>query len=140
MRRTLNDDEAREVLTRGTVGRLGCVDEGEPYVVPINYVFADGFVYAHSLPGKKIDAMRKHPRACLQVDAIETEMRWKSVIANGEYEEVSSVSERRAILSKLLDRFPKLTPVESVMAHDAAAPDPIVFRIRVREITGVGED
>ena len=33
------------------------------------------------------------------------------------------------ILNKLLARFPKLTPVESVMVQDASAPDSVVFRI-----------
>jgi hypothetical protein len=48
--------------------------------------------------------------------------------------------DREAILSKLLARFPKLTPVESLQAQDAAAPETIAFRIRVDRITGVAED
>ena len=135
--RALLEEEARALLSACKIGRLGCVDDGEPYVVPISYVFEDGSIYSHSLPGRKIDAMRAHPRACLQVDEIVNDFEWRSVIAYGNFEEIRVPSDRRSILSKLLARFPLLTPVESAMAQDAAAPDSIVFRITVDRITGV---
>ena len=137
--RALLEEEARELLSTCRVGRLGCVDNGEPYVVPINYVFEDGSVYSHSLPGRKIEALRANPRACLQVDEIENDFDWRSVIAYGNFEEIRVPSDRRSILSKLLARFPLLTPVESLMAQDAGAPDSVVFRIRIDRITGVAE-
>jgi len=140
MTRTLSDHEARQLISAGSIGRLGCIAGDEPYVVPINYVFANEVIYSHSLPGRKIEALRARPRACLQVDEIESELLWRSAIAYGNFEEVRIPSERKAILSQFLTRFPSLTPVESVLAHDAAAPDPIVFRIRIDRITGVAED
>lgn len=136
----LSEEEARALLGACRIGRLGCVDHGEPYVVPINYVFEDGAIYSHSLPGRKIDAMRAHPRACLQVDEIEDDFNWRSALAYGDFEEIRVPSDRRSVLEKLLARFPLLTPVESVMAQDAGAPDSIVFRIRIDRITGVAED
>jgi len=139
MTRMLSETEARNLIAGGKLGRLGCVDNGEPYVVPINYVFADGSIYSHSLPGRKIDLLRAHPRACLQVDEIENELKWRSVIVYGNFEEIRVPSDRRSILSKLLARFPLLTPVESLMAQDASAPDSIVFRIRIDRISGVTE-
>lgn len=139
MTRMLSESEARDLIADGRIGRLGCVDNGEPYVVPINYVFEDGSIYSHSLPGRKIDVLRAHPRACLQVDEIENNFEWRSVIAFGSFEEIRVPSDRRSILSKLLGRFPLLTPVESVMAQDASAPDSIVFRIRIDRISGVTE-
>jgi nitroimidazol reductase NimA-like FMN-containing flavoprotein (pyridoxamine 5'-phosphate oxidase superfamily) len=138
--RILSDAEAREVIKAGKVGRLGCIDKDEPYVVPINYLLDEGSIYSHALPGRKIDAMRSHPRACLQVDQIDDDFHWRSAIAFGNFEEIDRPSERRAILGKLLSRFPKLTPVESRIAQDAAAPPSVVFRIIVDRITGVEED
>jgi nitroimidazol reductase NimA-like FMN-containing flavoprotein (pyridoxamine 5'-phosphate oxidase superfamily) len=140
MTRTLSEAEAQTLIASGKIGRLGCVDNGEPYVVPVNYLFEDGSIYSHSLPGRKIDAMRTHSRVCLQVDEIVSEFVWRSVIAFGNFEEIRVPSDRRSILSKLLVRFPLLTPVESVMARDASAPDTIVFRIIVDRITGVEEE
>jgi uncharacterized protein len=92
------------------------------------------------LPGKKIDAMRARPRTCLQVDHIDDDFHWRSAIAFGNYEEMNRPNDRRDILSKLLAHFPKLTPVESRIVQDAAAPDSVVFRIVVDRVTGVEEE
>ena len=137
--KTLPEDEAQTLLSACRIGRLGCIDNGEPYVVPISYLFEDGSIYSHSLPGRKIEALRVTPRACLQVEEIENDFEWRSVIAYGNFEEIRVPSDRRSILGKLLTRFPLLTPVESVIAEDAGAPDSVVFRIRVDRITGVAE-
>jgi len=139
MTKMLDETEARNFIAACKIGRLGCVDNGEPYVVPVNYVFEDLSIYSHSLPGRKIEALRSHPRACLQVDEIRDDFNWRSVIAFGNFEEIRVPSDRRSILGKLLGRFPLLTPVESAMAQDAGAPDSIVFRIVVDRITGVEE-
>lgn len=138
--KALAEKKAVNLLNTAKVGRLGCVVNGEPYVVPINYLFENGSIYSHSLPGRKIEALRVHPRACLQVDEIEDDFNWRCAIAYGNFEEIRLPSERRTILGKLLARFPLLTPVESTMAQDAGAPDSVVFRIRVDRITGAVED
>ncbi len=139
MTRMLSEAEARNLIAGGKIGRLGCVANGEPYVVPINYVFENESIYSHSLPGRKIEMLRAHPRACLQMDEIENDCEWRSVIAYGNFEEIRVPSDRRSILGKLLARFPLLTPVESMIVQDAAAPDSVVFRIRIDRITGVAE-
>ena len=140
MTRTLSPSEALELIQRGKVGRLGCVDKGEPYVVPINYLLEGESIYSHSLPGKKIDALRSNARACLQVDQIVDDFHWQSAIAFGIFEEVALPTERRKMIEKLLTRFPNLTPVESMMVRDAASPDSIVFRIIIDRVTGVEEE
>src|SRR3989441_12717369 len=100
----------------------------------------DERIYSHSLPGRKINALRSHPRACLQVDEMTGDLHWRSVIAFGNFEEIDDNLERAHILRKLLKRFPLLTPVESRMVQDAAPPELVVFRIRIDRIPGVAED
>jgi len=138
--RTLTVGQAFEVIKAGKIGRLGCIDRNEPYVVPINYLTDNGAIYSHSLPGKKIDVMRTHPRVCLQVDQIDDDFHWRSALATGKFEEVKSAKDRRLVLSRLLSVFPSLTPVESMIVQDAAAPECIVFRIVIDQITGVEEN
>ena len=136
----LDENQAQALLSSESLGRLGCIFEGEPYVVPINYYYENGFVYSHSLPGQKISALRANPKACLQVDRVEGDLSWLSVLAFGQYEEVVDNEERSSVLGKLLHRFPRLTPVESVIADDAGPPPAvIVFRIRIGRITGLSE-
>ena len=74
MNRFLSEDEALDLISRGAVGRLGCIDQDEPYVVPINYLLEERSIYSHSLPGRKLDAMRSQPRVCLQVDLVDDDL------------------------------------------------------------------
>lgn len=133
----LSGDEARRILRDGKLGRLGCIADGEPYVVPINYIFDGENIYIHSLGGRKIDALRANPRACLQVDEIEDAYHWRSVIAYGNYEEITDEQMRERTLAEIFRRMPHLTPVESKMAKGMSQA--IVFRLKVDLITGVGE-
>jgi nitroimidazol reductase NimA-like FMN-containing flavoprotein (pyridoxamine 5'-phosphate oxidase superfamily) len=135
----IDEHEATTLLAEKGVGRLGCVMDGGPYVVPINYYFADGCIYSHSLPGSKISALRVNPRACVQVDEIVDDLQWRSVLAFGNFEEIITPSEKGAVLNKLLERHPMLTPVESTLARDGDSLPVIVYRIRVERITGMAE-
>ena len=135
----LSQEECFELLRGGRVARLGCIADGEPYVVPVNYACEGESVYVHSLPGRKVWAMRANPRVCLQVDDIHDEFGWRSVIAFGRYEELTHADERERAMNLLLSHFPKLTPVESLMADDAAAPTLVIFRIHVERVTGLQE-
>lgn len=136
----MSTGEAFELLREKRLGRLGCVADGEePYVVPVNYVFEEGAVLSHSLPGRKIAAMRRRPRVCLQVDDIADQFRWRSVLAYGTYGEVEGRAERVRAMNLLLALFPRLTPVESLIAEDAAAPAPVIYRIRLDSVTGIRE-
>jgi len=134
----LSRDEATELLSDGRIGRLGVVYQGGPYVVPVNYILDGDNIYIHSLPGRKLLALRENPRACLQVDKITDEYHWSSAIAFGTYFEVGDVVERSRAVRKLLTVFPQLTPVESVPVHDGQS-SVILFRIQIEEVTGVGE-
>jgi len=140
MTRILSEAEARKVVSAGTLGRLGCTDDAGPYVVPINYVVIGDDIYSHSLPGRKIEAMRADPRACLQVDRIQDDFHWRSAVAFGDFEEVTGEKERQNILRQLLDRFPQLTPVESRLTSDAGPPPIIIFRLRINSVSGVAEE
>jgi len=134
----LRDTDALAILSEGTMGRLGCIAAGWPYVVPVNYFFDGKDVYIHSTPGKKIDALRANPRACLQVDEIKDSFNWRSVIVYGTFEEVSGEETRENVLTKLYSRLPHMTPVESKLVK--GLKETIVFRIKVDQVTGVSEE
>lgn len=131
----LND--AISILEKGNLGRLGCIAEGEPYVIPVNYFYDGKYIYIHSMPGRKINALRSNPRACLQIDEIVDSYNWRSVIAYGSYEEISDEDTREQILESIFKRVPQLTPVETKMAKSQEKT--IIFRLMVDQITGVGE-
>jgi hypothetical protein len=41
---TLTAEEIHKLLDTARVSRLGCIANGEPYVMPINYDFRDGAI------------------------------------------------------------------------------------------------
>lgn len=140
MIKNLNREESLKLLRSARLARLGCVTDDGPYVVPVSYVFDGEYAFIHSLPGRKVTALRSNPRACLQVDDIVSESRWRSVIASGVYEEVTSPAERARILGRLFTQYPMQTPVEATIVQDAQPPNVVVFRIRINKITGVAEE
>lgn len=139
MMKALSDSEARKLFQAARVARLGCIVNGEPYVVPISCYLDGDELYSHSLPGLKITGLRENPNACIQVDEIEGDLRWRSAIAFGKYEEITKSTERAEVLAKLLRKFPMLTPVESAIAIDGYSPQVIVFKIKIERITAVSE-
>ena len=134
----LGNTDALVILREGTLGRLGCIAEGWPYVVPVNYYFDGENIYIHTLPGKKLDALRANPRVCLQVDEIKDPYNWRSVIAYGTFEEISNEETQENVLTKLYSRLPHMTPVESRLVKGSKGT--IVFRVKVEEVTGMAEE
>jgi uncharacterized protein len=134
----LGNTDALAILREGTLGRLGCIAAGWPYVVPVNYYFDGENIYIHTLPGKKLDALRANPRVCLQVDEIKDSYNWRSVIAYGTFEEISNEETQENIRIKLYSRLPHMTPVESMLVKGMKGA--IVFRVKVEEVTGMAEE
>ena len=61
--------EVEEVLRAAHVGRLGTCVEGEPYIVPLSFVYDDGRILFHgALEGKKMEQIAENPRVCFEVD------------------------------------------------------------------------
>jgi uncharacterized protein len=57
------------IIAECKVCRLGLVDKGEPYVVPVCFGYKDGTVYVHAArTGRKLDAIRANPRVCVEFD------------------------------------------------------------------------
>lgn len=140
MIKNLDENEARKFLAEQKFGHLGCVLEtGEPFVVPVNYLYEDDGIYVHSLPGQKLDALRLNPKVCLQVERVETGLRWQSVIASGEFQEIKKTNEKFRILQEFTNRFERLTPVEAMSAENWNQGGLVVFRIEIKRLTGMAE-
>lgn len=140
MIKNLNENEAREFLHDQKFGHLGCVlESGEPYVVPVNYLFKDDGIYIHALPGQKLDAMRTNHKICLQVDKIEDSSRWQSAIAFGEFQEIKKMNEKIEILKEFSVHSERSTPVEAMIEEKWNFGGMVVFRLNIKRITGIAE-
>lgn len=80
--RELTKDECQRFLREQPHGRLGLCARGEPYVVPVSFVYEQGAVYFHTAKsGKKIDFINENNRVCFEVD--QWQKGWASVICFG---------------------------------------------------------
>lgn len=137
----LTEDQIDQVLTSQLVGRIGFHGDGRTYILPVTYAFDGSHIYAHSRPGSKIEVMRKNPRVCFQVDVIDNLANWRSVLIDGEYEELTTKQHQLKAFNLLSAR---LTPV---ITSQAARPQPnpppgekkrrpIFYRINILEKSG----
>ena len=141
----LNSTEIEEVLTNQIIGRIACHANNMSYIVPISYAYDGESVYARTYEGLKINLMRENPNVCFQTDIMENMANWKSVIAWGEFKELTEDSERNVGIQKLMARkiegiaseTVKLSPIWPFASDEHSDEiDGIIFCIRLGEKTG----
>ena len=143
---TLSERQVDGLLRTEAVGRIGCATNGRVYVVPVTYVYDGTAIYGHTSEGMKVQAMRRNPEVCFEVDRVANMTNWQSVIAWGRFEELRGTAAAHA-MELLLDRLLPLVPSETaalphdmqpseVHRADLAGRPVVVYRIVVREKTG----
>jgi uncharacterized protein len=141
----LTVSEIEDVLSRSTLGRIGCCAAGKVYVVPVNYVYDGKCIFAHSVEGTKIKMMRENPKVCFEVEEIINHQNWKSVIAQGIYHEITDERERYEAMKLFVDKMMKLKV--STTAHppennperlrtNLQSARAVIYRIILNEKTG----
>ena len=142
----LTNEEIEKVLKENVLGRIGCNAGKKTYVVPVNYVYDDKFIIAHSVMGLKIEMMRKNPQVCFEVDEMKSFTNWKSVIAWGEYQELTDERDRYYAMKLFVDRMMHVKISEAAIPPEITEKKvhpglpgsikPIVYRIVITEKTG----
>jgi len=142
----LTDEEIEEILKSNVLGGIGCNDNYKTYVVPVNYVFDGKYIIAHSLEGMKIRMMRKNPSVCFEVDEQTSFTNWRSVIAWGEYQELTEERDRYYAMKLFVDRtmhmkismtaIPPKIDENKMHLHLLSNKKPVIYRIIITEKTG----
>ena len=130
--RVLPPEDIDALLRTAIVGRIACcahgaVGDSRPYLVPLAYGYDGEAVYAHSGPGRKLELMRAEPRVTFEVDQAEASDRWRSVIAEGEFEEIDDPTERASALRVI---YPSPIEIPNLGRQT------VVFRIRLTARSG----
>src|SRR5512135_300474 len=84
----MTEKECVALATRSSIARLACALDNQPYIIPIQFAYDSGHIYALATFGRKIEWMRENPRVCLAIDEIVSDSQWSSVVVSGEYEEL----------------------------------------------------
>jgi nitroimidazol reductase NimA-like FMN-containing flavoprotein (pyridoxamine 5'-phosphate oxidase superfamily) len=139
----LTDKQIDLILHSQMIGRIGCYANEKIHITPVTYVFHEGYLYAHSQDGHKVQTMRRNPKVCFQVDSIEDMRNWRSVILWGEYEELTKQHEQLSGMQLMTDRLAPFLISETVspifsktVAGIEKGMRPVLYRIKITEKTG----
>jgi len=140
-------DTLRGIVDKAPVLRLGMVDEGEPYVVPVNFARDGDDVWVHSAQsGRKLECLRRNPSVCVEVDELlgiergsDTDpctgwtSRYVSVIAFGAAEIVDNRREKLRGLGHIMRKYSGRDDWEY---SEKQVEETAVIRIRLSAMTG----
>lgn len=135
--------EMEDVLNRATVLHLAMVDDGKPYVVPLNFGYEANVLYLHCAPeGHKLDILRKNPTVCFatHVDAsvapaelpCQFSGHYRSVIGRGQATLVTDREKKVQALDVLMRKFMQ----GPYQYQESYLQRMLVIRVDITEMTG----
>jgi uncharacterized protein len=133
----------QELLSKAEVCRLAMVDEGEPYIVPLNYGFRDNALYVHSAAaGRKIDVLKRNSRVCFEIESDSVIVRheeachWgtksRSIVGYGHVEILTDYEEKKRGLDIILAHYGKAGPNDYDEKQVHAI---VILRIAIESVT-----
>jgi len=147
--------ELAELLQSGDICHLSMVDDGKPYVIPLNYGYVEGgyleggttngALYFHSAPeGRKLDILRKNPQVCFSivadhqliegVKACSWSANYRSVIGTGKAFILTEPAEKDEGLKVLMAQY-------SDREYEFSEKDlerVVVIRVEIESLSGKG--
>ncbi|MFV0396935.1 MAG: pyridoxamine 5'-phosphate oxidase family protein [Bacteroidales bacterium] len=138
-------EEMEQILLQSKICYVGMItSEGEPYVLPMNFGYAEGTLYLHSAKeGKHIETLRHNSRVCVticpsaelkyqSVDvACSYSMKTASVMCHGHVEFVEDNDQKTAAFDIIMKNYSERTFTYSAPALANVA----VWKIKVEEMT-----
>jgi len=105
------------IIQKAQICRLGFCDGNLPYIVPMNFGYADKCLYFHcAKEGKKLDILRKNNNVCFEIDvdhelilsdekACSGTAKFRSVIGFGKAEIIEDNKEKISALNQLMEHY-----------------------------------
>jgi nitroimidazol reductase NimA-like FMN-containing flavoprotein (pyridoxamine 5'-phosphate oxidase superfamily) len=136
--REMSNDEAETLLEQVKYGHLGCAVNDEPYVVPVHYSYHRPDIYIYTTDGRKSEIISVNPRVCLQVERVQDDGHWQSVLVTGDASRLEDPADKDAALKIILDDNPKLAPAVSLKWSNNWIREnvEVIYRITPSKITG----
>ena len=131
------------IIRRCRVCHLAMCDEGQPYVVPLNFGYDGRFLFFHTAPeGRKIDIIKRNNRVGFEFDILhdivtaEQACKWgakyESVMGSGTAEIVDDLEAKKEALEWIMRQYGNGTWdfKEEILKKT------LVLRVRILEISG----
>ncbi len=138
--------ELEAIIGNCQVCSLGMIDEkGEPYVLPMNFGYANDYIYFHSArSGKKIDILQNNPRVCVSFStdhqlrwvneevACSWGMKYRSVLAYGRIEFIDDYDAKVEALKIIMSNYSE----REFSFNAPAVKDVMVYRMKIEKLDG----
>lgn len=133
-----------EILEQAELCRLGLVENGEAYIVPVNYAYENGVIYIHSAhEGRKMDIIRNNNLVTFEVEGFHEIVkaphacgwttRYRSVMGRG----TISISNDYPTKQKALDLIMRKYGADIELVYDPKILDRmLILELRIDNITG----
>ena len=139
-----SSDELEEIISLGTVCRLGLCRDNIPYVVPMCYGYSDGCLYFHSArEGLKLEYLSSNRLVCFEIEtdvsvkpaeeAYRWSMNYRSVIGYGNLEEVSGAGDKHEAMNVLMKHYSGTANWSIPEQH---IKNVLILKLRITEMTG----
>jgi nitroimidazol reductase NimA-like FMN-containing flavoprotein (pyridoxamine 5'-phosphate oxidase superfamily) len=137
--RILAEQEIENLLAAERIVRIGFESAGERYLVPVGYLWYNGFIHFAGTRGKKTRMAGENPNVSFQIDTSSTSgvYEWMSVTGEGRIEFVLDLEEIAEIGRRLFARFHDMPTWMAVEYLEKADSGRLVWmRIRPGTVTG----
>lgn len=135
--------ELETILRSSEICHLSMVDDGKPYVVPMNFGYENSALYFHSAPeGRKIDVLESNPHVCFSIiarnilvkgeKACSWTAKYTSVIGTGKAFIVDDRAGKEEGLSILMKQYSD----EDYKFSGENLDGVVIIRVEVVEMTG----
>ena len=135
--------EIELTIRKSLVCRLGIVDKGLPYIVPLCFGYDNGALFFHSAKeGRKIEILKKNNQVCFEFDiapevhpgktACAWGMKYRSVIGFGRALFVEDPEERRKALDIIMRQYAD----GDFKYSDKSFGKALVIKVEIESMTG----
>ena len=139
-----NENTINKMLANSEICRLGLVDNGEAYIVPVNFAYQDGWIYIHSAPnGRKIDLIKRNGIVSFEIEysyeiikdkvPCEWSARYRSLMGRGEITLEYDKEEKKRGLDMIMKKY----GAGSDLAYDESSLSRmILLKMKILSVTG----
>lgn len=135
--RELSQAEMVEFLRSQQVGRIAYAFKGVVNIVPVHYVYDDGWLYGRTSTSPKLTTLAHSHWIAFEVDDVRSPVDWTSVVIRGSFRPMDpdgSPDEKEA-LERATGLLRRAYP-DAFTSLDVTPHRTIVFRIHIDEASG----
>jgi len=133
-----------EILSKSEVCRIAMIDNGKPYIIPMNYGYKNNTIYFHSSPlGKKVEILKTNNHVCFEIELFSQVVkdnnpcdwttRYRSVVGYGTIEFITDNNQKKEGLDIIMAHYGK---TDGNIYQDGNLERVLILKLKIEEISG----